>query len=463
VGEAFGWRKLELAERHRFYTIKTFHEISESGKTENWSLLTQKMSHFPASSTGPVEVVSVEAKHKLLIVDDDPSVRHSLWITFHDLYDVRLAESGPKALDLFGRTPADAVVLDIRMPVMDGIQVLEELKQIDPDVEVLMLTGFESLETAREALRLGACDYLSKPFRVDILREAVSTAMGRRDASRKTAEYDQKLAQLQKEVHNQQMREELARTRNEIYGSIIHDLNGPLTVIAGYIDIIQNMIRHSYHLEADQLATLRNHSASISKQVSNCISVSRRYLGFLQGKAPGKESCGMKESLLDLADFLKVHPQARANELLIQPFEDDVSADINSTDLLQILLNLTINALQCTADLHKVEIYTRVVDEADTRQAFSPAPSTRLFKSQEFSTSKPFLAISVQDNGPGISSPMLDRIFEPYFTTKSAGQGSGLGLAIVKRLTFQAKGAIHVYSLVGEGTVFTVYLPIRES
>jgi len=247
------------------------------------------MSHCFVSSPGPAQV-SVETKRKLLIVDDDPSVRHSLWITFHDLYDVRLAENGPKALDLFGENPADAVVLDIRMPLMNGIEVLEELKQIDPDVEVLMLTGFESFETARKALRLGACDYLSKPYRVDVLREPISTAMGRREASRKTAGYDHKLAQLQKEMQNQQMREELARTRNEIYGSIIHDLNGPLTVIAGYIDIVQNLIRHAYHLEGDDVASLRHHAASISKQVSNCISVSRRYLSFLEGKAQAKDS-----------------------------------------------------------------------------------------------------------------------------------------------------------------------------
>lgn len=400
---------------------------------------------------------------RLLIVDDDPSVRHSLWITFHDLYDVRVAENGPKALELFAQMPVDAVVLDIRMPLMDGIEVLEKLKERDPDVEVLILTGHESLDTARQALRLGACDYLSKPFRVEVIRESVATAMGRRDASRKTSEYDSKLNQLQQEVHNQQMREELARTRNEIYGSIIHDINSPLTVIAGYTELIQNLIRHASQLEADQITALRGYASSISRQVSNCIAVSRRYLGFLEGRSKSTENTGTKESLLDLAELLKAHPQAKANELKINPFYQDIAADINTTDLLQVLLNLTINALQCTPHFHRVEVYARIADEGSTRQAFMASASSRLLRSPEFSSAKPFLAISVQDNGPGISPALLDNIFEPYFTTKAPGQGTGLGLAIVKRLVFQARGAIHIYSVQGEGSVFTVYLPIRST
>ena len=71
------------------------------------------------------------------------------------------------------------------------------------------------------------------------------------------------------------------------------------------------------------------------------------------------------------------------------------------------------------------------------------------------------VALRVSDNGPGIPEHLLDRIFEPYFTTKAPGKGTGLGLAIVRRLVLQARGAIHLFSHPGEGTVFTVYVPLR--
>jgi two-component system, cell cycle sensor histidine kinase and response regulator CckA len=71
------------------------------------------------------------------------------------------------------------------------------------------------------------------------------------------------------------------------------------------------------------------------------------------------------------------------------------------------------------------------------------------------------VALTVQDNGPGMAEEILDRVFQPHFTTKGVGRGFGLGLSIVKRLVTQANGAIHLYSRPGEGTVFTVYLPAK--
>src|ERR1043165_9959484 len=74
----------------------------------------------------------------LLIVDDDPSVRHALWVTFRDLYRIVLAESGAKAIDMFHEKPADVVLLDIRMPGMSGLEVLRQLKEMQPEVEVIL-------------------------------------------------------------------------------------------------------------------------------------------------------------------------------------------------------------------------------------------------------------------------------------------------------------------------------------
>ena len=398
----------------------------------------------------------------LLVVDDDPSVRHALWFTFREIYQVCLADCGPKAIEEFQKSRADVAIVDIRMPGMDGMELLRLLKELDPQVEVILLTAYETVDYIREALRLGAADYITKPFRVDTLRAAVHNAMDRRETARKTTGYNEKLEQLQKEMHTQQIREELARTRNEIYASIIHDLNGPLTVVAGYVELTQHLIQHAEELGPDQVNTLRNHSNQIARQVKNCIELSRRYLGFLEGKVQSNSKTGIKEAFFDVAELLKAHPQAKANELVIEPYKQEHTAIVHSTDLLQVLLNLTINGLQCTPARHKVELYARYLPTGTPRPFLQAAPHTELIRSPEFAEQGDLIAISVHDTGPGIPDSVRSQIFLPYFTTKPPGQGTGLGLSIVKRLVLNSKGAIHLYSMPGEGTVFTVYFSVAK-
>jgi two-component system, sensor histidine kinase and response regulator len=411
---------------------------------------------------GPGASASVRPVRTLLIVDDDPSVRHALWITFRESYSVQLAENGAKALELFREKPADVALLDIRMPGMTGLEVLGQLKELDEQVEVILLSAYESIDYIRQAMRLGACDYITKPYELDHLRTAVGDAMDRRDVTRRTAAYDKRLDQLQNEVHHQQIREELARTRNEIYASIIHDINGPLTVIAGYTELMLQTVRNAAVIEGQQLSGLKSQAESISRQVTNCIELSRRYLGFLEGKASAGASAEVREIFYDVAELLKSHPQAKANNLILHPVEQSMVAGINRTDLLQVLLNLTINALQCSSTPHRVELSAKLLGPDGPRPFLQPAQGTRMLTAATFDAKAPLIAISIQDNGPGMGESLLDRIFEPYFTTKPPGQGTGLGLSIVQRLVTHAHGAVHLFSHTGEGTVFTVYLPAQS-
>jgi signal transduction histidine kinase len=426
----------------------------------NFSLLTKpSLASDPSVGTGRPPVA--QQQPGLLVVDDDPSVRHALWITFRHLYAVRIADSGRTALESFVQQPSDVVILDIRMPGMDGLQVLKELKQLDPDVQVILLSAYETIEYVREAMRLGACEYVTKPYEVEGLRSSVEGAMRRRETSRKTAGYARSLAQLQNEIHHQQVREELARTRNEIYASIIHDINGPLTVISGYVDLIQSLIEHAETLESDQVDNLRRHAHSIHRQVTNCIELSRRYLGFLEGKLSSSAQTSINEVFYDVAELLKAHPQVRSRDLVIHAFENDAVPAMHRTDLLQVLLNLTVNALQASSEANAVELSARLVPAGGGQTFIKPAAGVLWLPMAGFDDNAEFLAISVKDKGTGIPEHILNRIFEPYFTTKAPGQGSGLGLAIVQRLVTVAKGAIHIYSIPGEQTIFTICLPVQ--
>jgi len=393
----------------------------------------------------------------LLIVDDDEGVREALWVLFRDTCQVILAESGRKAIEIAGGRNIDAVVLDIRMPGMSGIDVLAKLKEIDPAVEVIMLTAYETLETAREALRLGACDYLSKPYGIDNMRESVTRAFDRRAVSIEIRNHDRKLRELQREIHDRQIREELARAHADIYASILHDINGPLTVIRGYIDKMRRDLVAAHRLDVGALGALRQHIHGIDHQILHCLDVSRRYLGFLEGRTQAEAPVPVNQVFSDLKELIEVHPNARGNQLHIHSLAQNITPIIHATDFLSILLNLTINALQSSPDPHRVEVRGRVAPRIPDHKN---SPHER-FLPQPRPSREAVLAIVIQDNGTGMTEEVVEMAFQPNFTTKGPGRGSGLGLSIVKRLITQANGALHLYSRPGEGTIFTVYLPAR--
>src|SRR6187402_1910901 len=121
------------------------------------------------------------APGRLLVVDDERSMRELLSIVLRrEGYDVTIAENGRGAVGALERGRFDLLISDIKMPDMNGVEVLREAKRIDPDILGIMITAFASADTAIEAMRLGAHDYLSKPFDVDELKIKVRNALEQR-------------------------------------------------------------------------------------------------------------------------------------------------------------------------------------------------------------------------------------------------------------------------------------------
>jgi len=398
-------------------------------------------------------------RRTLLVCDDEEGPRQSLRIVFKETFNVLLADSGQKAIELAEEHPIDAAVLDIRMGGMSGIDVLNRLKQIDPAIEVIMLTAFETIETARQALRLGACDYLNKPFDISTIRTAVGNAMERRSLSNQIRSNNQKLRELQDELKQQKMQEEIVRTRGEIYGSIIHDINGPLTIISGFIEIISQRIGSATAVAGENLEVVKDRLTRITRQLTNCIDISRRYLSFLRENSAATTQVGVNQILTDLWELLKFHPSVRKHQLFIKPLPEDIQLEMNGTDLIQMLLNLTTNAFQCSSNPMRVTIQGNLPPTPLDLTLYADGPESRFISRATFPHTQSLLALSVQDNGPGIPPENLPKIFNAYFTTKTDQHGSGLGLSIVQRLVTENNGAIYVHSKVGQGATFTIFLP----
>jgi two-component system response regulator AtoC len=160
------------------------------------------------------------ARPVILVVDDDPGVRESFRLILEDHYDVVDVPDGPSALDVVRTSPMDLVLLDIRLPGMDGIEVLERIKALDDRAEVILVTAVKTVRTAVAAMKLGAFDYLTKPFEEDELLSLARRALERRTLEREVA----------------LLRSELARTHDldEIVGEhpVMERLHGLIAQVA---------------------------------------------------------------------------------------------------------------------------------------------------------------------------------------------------------------------------------------
>ncbi len=399
-------------------------------------------------------------KFTLLVVDDEEGPRQSLRMVFRNEFNVQTVESGEKAVAYARDHVVHIAILDIRMSGSTGIEVLQDLKRIDPRIEVIMLTAYETLETARQALRLGACDYLSKPFDLSTIREAAARALHLRKIADTVASTTERLQDLNRRLGDIALREEMARTTNEIYAGVIHDINNPLTVISGYVQLLEERLKNVAFLHGDDLEKVRSSLEYIGKQVSTCSAIATRYLRFIHNRdIPGRQ-LPLNQVLADLQSLLKAHPEVRFNRLSVKPLEIDVLPRIDATDFIQILLNLTINAFQSTDRKQTVWVVADNLDHAPVFPALDH-DSEVLLGREAFKHTGGVISISVLDQGTGIPPETLARIFEPYFTTK-AERGTGLGLAIVSRLVQTHGGFLHVKTRLGEGTTVTLYLPRQD-
>lgn len=419
------------------------------------------MSVVAEMMTAPAGVEASAPKRRgvLLIVDDEDGPRQSLRVIFKDQYDILMAEDGPTAIELAQKHAIDVAVLDIRMAGMSGIEVLERLKYVDPHIEVIMMTAFETTDTIRQALRLRACDYINKPFDIATIRAAVGQAMQRRFLEGEIHSSAEKVQQLLTELQEQRVEEQIAKTRGDIYASIIHDINGPLTIVAGFVQVVNQRLNGNARLELEDLEFIKDRLRIIGRQTTNCIEISRRYLGFLRRQTDETARVSVNQLLRDLDQLVRVHPSIQENEFAVSPLASEVSVKINGTDLIQILLNLAVNAFQSAQFIHHVDVGGEILQAPLNLSEFKDGPNDRFLNVEGLENILPLVRLWVRDTGPGIPPELLPKIFQPYFTTKGPRHGTGLGLNIVQRLVKEGSGALHVHTRVGEGTTFSIYLP----
>jgi signal transduction histidine kinase len=382
-------------------------------------------------------------------------------MVFRNEFNVHTVESGEQALAYIRENAVHVAILDVRMSGSTGIEVLQSLKQLDPRIEVIMLTAYETLETARQALRLGACDYLSKPFDLPTIRNAAARALHLRKISDTVLNTSDRLHQLNDRFDDVTLREDMARTTNEIYAGVIHDIQNPLGAVGIYVNMLQERLKNVTTLHGNDLDNLRSSIDYIRKQLGTCNAIASRYLRFVHNHETPVLRLPINQVICDLQSLLETHPEARFSRLGIKLLEIDAVPAIDGTDLLQILLNLTINALQSTERKQTVWVTAETLLHAPAFTGDLDPNTEVLLGSFAFKHTGPVISISVIDQGNGITPENITRMFAPYFTTKTA-TGTGIGLSIVSRLVQTHGALLHLKTRIKEGTSVTLYLPRQD-
>jgi two-component system, sensor histidine kinase and response regulator len=402
-----------------------------------------------------------QPRRVLLVVDDEEGPRQSLRLVFQDTYEVLVASSGAAALEVARQRSVDAALVDINMAGMSGIDLLSLLKAQDPGLEVSILTAYASLETAKQAVRLGASDYVTKPFDVQAIRETVAKMMMRREVQERARQGLNRLQGVEAEMLELRHRSELLRTRGQIYGDVLHDINRPLATIVGHLSLLNERLKTVESLDAKGLDKLRERLQSLNRQADNIAGIVHRYLGCLRQETGGVNVADVSQVLADLRDLLKIYPVARGHDVNLQFPPAAVVARVNGTDLLQILLNLTVNALHASPRGAAVEVAALWPEPPLDLAHWTEGPGRRLLRAPEFTTQNPLITLAVRDQGTGMPAEVVGQLFDAP-TARRTGQGSGLGLAIVRRLVFLSAGALALESKPGEGTCVWVFLPALD-
>ncbi|MFC1848961.1 response regulator [candidate division CSSED10-310 bacterium] len=208
-------------------------------------------------------------KGNILVIDDEESVRASLAkILQNEGHNVRICSNGQEALALISTHLFDLVITDLKMQGLDGIEVLEEVKKIQPGTLVIIITGYASLESAIASLRKGAFDYLVKPFQVDVLLLVVQRSIGMKRLTEKNIKLledlkrkNEQLAKANKELKQTQKKileaERLAAI-SETIAAIHHEINNPLTAMLMKIQLLNDRYLHSEQSLVKDLKLLEN-------------------------------------------------------------------------------------------------------------------------------------------------------------------------------------------------------------
>lgn len=398
---------------------------------------------------------------KILIVDDEPGPRESLRQILKQDHDVRTASCGEEGLREVERELPDLVFLDLRMPGMDGTEVMKRIKAAHPEVEVAIITAYAAVESARLALRLGAVDYLIKPYSVADVEKIVEKALSSR---RRDHDAQVLAAQLETMTKNlvaqagaiagsqgngvgeaietlqrfqQSFGDDLASFQQlcelgEVTAEVSHDLNNLITVILTSAQFLLERVRTQEQANREDVDHWASNIVRAAQDCTSTLQQIRNYVRANINREP--QDVRINDLVLAVADLTRDKVAAHAGNVeLVTSLRSLPVVKGDEIAIRNVLVNLVQNSLDALAGSGRIEIQTEATQD--------------------------HVWIRVKDDGPGMPEEVLANATQAFYSTKS-DRGTGLGLSIAQKVARKHEGELVIESEPGRGTTVSLSIPI---
>ncbi|MBI3210702.1 MAG: response regulator [Candidatus Solibacter usitatus] len=404
-----------------------------------------------------------QESQRVLVVDDNESNRDMLSRRLERQgYRVVQASGGEQALEIAREGGIELMLLDIMMPGMDGYQVLAAMKSGEAlaAIPVIMISALDEIQSVVRCIEMGAEDYLPKPFDPVLLKARVGACIEKkrlRDLERKkTADLEEALRTL-KMAQDQLIVQERLASLGAVSAGIAHEIKNPLNFVTNFAEVALSLtgeLREEVgELTEDVREILANLDQSVGKiqeHGKRADSIVKAMLLHSRGQAGDQQKTDIN-ALLSSDVNLAYHGLRAQHPDFNCTIRNDLDAAIGEItavpqQLSRVFLNIVTNACHSVHEKSK-----------GLGREYQPEISLRTRNAGSY------VEIRIRDNGKGISQENLDKIFNPFFTTKPAGVGTGLGLSITQDIVVHAhRGELRVESVEGEYAEFIIKLP-KES
>lgn len=358
----------------------------------------------------------------ILVVDDDTDVLNftSLLLEKHG-YSVIPCGSSMDAMDAVLDKKIDVVLTDIVMPEMSGIELLERVHATDPEIPVILMTGYADMGKALDAVKKGAFDFITKPYKADYLVHSIEKAVNYHRLVKMEKDYKHTLEELNQELETLISE----RAMNVMALAVADKVRNPATTI-GWIG--RRMLE-----KEDVPERLKEGLAIILGEAKKLETIVRDFHAFLKDKESMFRYEDINGMLKDLIPLIEKEAAGKSVGITAEIPEQPLRINMEKNLLRTAFLHLMRNAVEATPSGGAITIRTSQVSGG--------------------------AILEISDTGHGIPKEDIQRIFDPFFSTKK--HRFGMGLSLVKQIVSAHMGDIDVESEIGKGTTFRLIFPLR--
>lgn len=385
----------------------------------------------------------------LLVVDSNPQVRRALAKVFTGCgYAVTCAEDGVEALEMAERHRFPVVISEMNMPRLNGVELVQALSELDPNITCLLLAETSQLDSVLEAVEVGnVYNHFWKPLQdVGDLARAVARAVEYRELRLSRAYLLSEMRDHQNELralHSRLEQLDKVAALGQMTGAMASDLESPLMSLSAYAKYLRTRLDQegAEPLSPEQITRVRDYMQEMEYGVQRCYRMVQSVLDYTRVHTEPPGPVALDAVIEETLELLLHSMDAQNIRVRLELAQNTPPVLANPRRLQQVIINLILNAQQA---LGKTGGTLTVATECKTDAA---------------SGRESGVAVRISDTGPGIAPEALPHVFTPFFTTKEPKECLGLGLTIARNIAREWKGDVQVESAPGKGTTVTLTLP----